>query len=74
MTQFVQFLTLALGMQFLIATKLTGPAGFLLAIALLNLTAEIPGLLSRFASTAGASVSGVGGLVRSAITAAALFV
>ncbi len=73
-TQFVQFTTLSLGMDFLIASKQTGTTGFLLAIAMLNLTAEIPGLLSRFATSAGASVSGAGSLVRSAITAAALFV
>ena len=46
----------------------------LLAIAMLNLTAEIPELLSRFAASAGASVAGAGSLVRSAVTAAALFV
>ena len=73
-TQFVQFLTLSLGFQFLVATKQTGVTGFLLAIAMLNLTAEIPGLLSRFAASAGASVSGAGAFVRSAISAAALFV
>jgi len=73
-TQFVQFTTLSFGMEFLIASKQTGTTGFLLAIAMLSLTAEIPGLLSRFAATAGASVSGVGSLVRSAVTAAALFV
>ena len=72
-TQFVQFTTLGLGMQFLIATKQTGSTGFLIAIAMLNLTAEIPALLSRFAASAGASVSGLGTLFRSAATAAALF-
>jgi len=73
-TQFVQFTTLSLAMDFLIASKQTGTTGFLLAIAILNLTAEIPGILSRFAASADASVSGAGSLVRSAITAAPLFV
>ena len=72
-SQFLQFLALSLGMQFLIATKQAGPTGFLLAIALLNLTAEIPELLARFAASAGASVPGAGSLLRSAITAAAVF-
>jgi hypothetical protein len=72
-TQFFQFLTFGLGFQFLIATKQTGLTGFFLAIAMLNLTAEIPGLLSRFSATAGATTAGIGSLVRSAITAAALF-
>jgi len=73
-TQFVQFTTMSLGFEFLIGTKQGGLTGFLLAIAMLNLTAEIPELLSRFAASAGASVSGAGSLVRSAVTAAALFV
>jgi hypothetical protein len=73
-TQFVQFTTMSLGFQFLLASKQTGTTGFLLAIAMLNLTAEIPALLSRFATSAGASAPGVGSFVRSAITAAALFV
>ncbi len=73
-TQFFQFLTFGLGFQFLIATRLTGPTGFLLAIAMLNLTAEIPGLLSRFATSAGASTAGIGSVVRSAVLAGALFV
>src|SRR5258708_26374725 len=50
-TQFVQFTTMSLGMEFLIASKQTGTTGFLLAIAMLNLTAEIPGLLPRFSSS-----------------------
>jgi hypothetical protein len=72
-SQFLQFLALSLGIQFLLASKQTGPTGFLLATAMLNLTAEIPELLARFAASAGASVSGAGSLLRSAITAAALF-
>ena len=72
-SQFIQFLALSLGIQFLIATKQTGPTGFLLATAMLNLTAEIPELLARFAASAGASVPGAGSVLRSAITAAAVF-
>ena len=72
-TQFFQFLTLGLGFQFLVATKQTGLTGFFLAIAMLNLTAEIPALLSRFSATAGANTAGIGALVRSAITASLLF-
>jgi hypothetical protein len=71
--QFLQFLTFGLGFQFLIAAKQTGVTGFILAIAILNLTAEIPSIMSRFASSSGASVSGIGPLVRTAVTAAALF-
>jgi hypothetical protein len=72
-TQFFQFLTFGLGFQFLVATKQTGLTGFFLAIAMLNLTAEIPGLLSRFSATAGANTAGIGAIVRSAITASLLF-
>ena len=72
-SQFLQFLALSLGIQFLIASKQTGPTGFLMASAMLNLTAEIPALLARFAASAGASVAGAGSLLRSAVTAAALF-
>lgn len=71
-TQFFQFLTFGLGFQFLLATKQTGLTGFLLAIAMLNLTAEIPALLARFSASAGASAFGIGSVVRTAITAAAL--
>jgi hypothetical protein len=72
-TQFFQFLTFGLGFQFLLVSKQTGLTGFLLAIAMLNLTAEIPGLLTRFATSAGATAPGVGQFVRTAITVAALF-
>ena len=72
-TQFFQFLTFSLGFQFLIASKQTGLTGFLLAIALLNLTAEIPDLLARFAASAGANSPGLGQVMRTAITIAALF-
>jgi hypothetical protein len=72
-TQFFQFLTLGLGLQFLLATKQTGLVGFILAIAMLNMVAEIPTLLARFAASSGASVAGVGGLVRTGLVAAQLF-
>ena len=74
LTQFFQFLTFGLGFQFLIATKQTGFTGFMLAIAMLYLTAEIPGLLSRFAASSGANEQGLNGLVRGAAVAAALFI
>jgi len=70
--QFFQFLTFALGFQFLLATKQGGLTGFLLAIAMLNMVAEIPGLLSRFSATAGANASGIGAVIRTAISTAAL--
>lgn len=73
-TQFLQFLALGLGLQFLLATKQTGPTGFLLGVAMLNFTAEIPGLLARFSATAGANTAGIGSLARAAITAGSLFV
>ncbi|MBA2680406.1 MAG: hypothetical protein H0U76_18655 [Ktedonobacteraceae bacterium] len=72
--QFFQFLTFGLGFQFLIASKTTGFTGFVLAIALLNLTAEIPSIMSRFATSSGANAPGLGSLVRGAVTAAALFI
>ena len=68
--QFFQFLTFGLGFQFLISVKQTGFTGFLLAIAILNLTAEIPSLMSRIASSTGASAPGIGTVVRGAVTAA----
>jgi hypothetical protein len=74
LTQFFQFLTLVLGFQFYFASKTTGFLGFVLAIAMLNLTAEIPALLSRFATSSGANTAGIGSVVRSAVTAAALFI
>lgn len=72
--QFIQFLTFGLGFQFVISSKATGFTGFILAIALLNLTAEIPSIMSRFASSSGSSAPGLGSLVRGAVTAAALFI
>ncbi len=73
--QFVQFLTLGLGLQFLLATHQTGFTGFVLACAMLYMTAEIPRLLERFgaAATGGAQGSALGSLVRTAVSAALLF-
>lgn len=72
-TQFFQFLTFGLGLQFFLATKQTGFVGFILAIAMLNMVAEIPTILARFGTSSGASVGGIGGLVRTGMTAAMLF-
>ena len=72
--QFVQFLTFGLGVQFLIATKQTGLTGFILAVAMLNLTAEIPALLERFGAGSASRGSGLGSLVDTAIKVAFLFV
>lgn len=71
-TQFLQFLTLGLGLQFLLATNQGDTTSFILAIALLNLTAEIPGLLSRFSTSASASPGGLGALASAAVTVAKL--
>ncbi|HEY7419564.1 MAG TPA: hypothetical protein VH593_30565, partial [Ktedonobacteraceae bacterium] len=65
--QFLQFLTFGMGLQFLIATKQTGLVGFILAVAMLNLTAEIPGLLTRFGATAGGQGGGLGSLFSTAV-------
>jgi hypothetical protein len=70
--QFVQFLTFGLGLRFLIATKQNGLIGFILAVALVNMTAEIPALLTRFGAAASQS-GGLGSLVNTAVKAAALF-
>lgn len=70
--QFIQFLTLGLGLQFLVATKQTGLTGFILAIAMLNLTAEIPALLTRFGAAAGGQGGGLGSLFNTAVKAAVL--
>ncbi len=70
--QFFQFLTFGLGLQFLIATKQNGLTGFILAIAMLNLTAEIPTLLARFGAAAGGQGGGLGSLFNTAIKAAVL--
>ncbi len=70
--QFVQFLTFGLGLQFLIATKQTGLTGFILAIAMLNMTAEIPSLLARFGVSAGGQGGGLGSLINTGVKAAIL--
>ncbi|HEU5376925.1 MAG TPA: conjugal transfer protein TrbL family protein [Ktedonobacteraceae bacterium] len=70
--QFIQFLTLGLGLQFLIATKQNGLTGFILAIAMLNLAAEIPALLARFGAAAGGQGGGLGSLLNTAVKAAVL--
>ncbi|GCE50594.1 hypothetical protein EI42_04414 [Thermosporothrix hazakensis] len=73
--QFLQFLTFGLGFQFLIATKQTGLTGLLLATAMLSMTAEIPGLLSRFtAVTGGNAREGIGALAGTAVKAVTLLV
>lgn len=72
--QFVQYLTFGLGVQFLIATKQQGLTGFILAIAMLNLTAEIPTLLTRFGAATGGQSGGVTSLFTTAVKTAALFV
>ena len=46
--QFFQFLAFGLGIQFLVATNQTGLTGFILAIAMLNLTVEIPSIVLAF--------------------------
>jgi hypothetical protein len=71
--QFIQILTFGLGMQFLIATKQTGLFGFFLAIAMLNMTAEIPKLLERFGAAASSQSGGLGSLLGTAVKAAMLF-
>jgi len=70
--QFLQFLTFGLGLQFLIATKQNGLTGFILAVAMLNMTAEIPSLLARFGAAAGQG-GGMGSLLSTAVKAAVLF-
>lgn len=70
--QFIQFLTLGLGLQLLIATKQTGLTGFILAVAMVNMTAEIPALLARFGAAAGGQGGGLNSLVNTAIKVAVL--
>lgn len=72
-TQFFQFLSIGLGIQLILNSHQTGAIGIFLAIAMLNLTAEIPQLLSRFAGAQGLPAGGLGTLVRSAMTAAIVF-
>ena len=64
--QFVQFLTFGLGFQFLLASKQTGFVGFVLAVAMLNITAEVPALFERFAASGGGKDT-MGNLVSTAI-------
>src|SRR5216110_3204234 len=64
--QFIQFLTFGLGFQFILASKQTGLIGFILAVAMLNMTAEVPELLARF-SASGGGKDPVGNLINSAI-------
>lgn len=72
--QFIQYLTFGLGIQFLIATQQTGLTGFLLAAAMLNMTAEIPALLARFsAATGGQRGVNIGTLVSTTVRVAAAF-
>src|SRR5579885_496385 len=71
-SQFLQYVTLGMGIAFWTAAQHNGPIGTILAIAALNLTAEIPTLLSWFATSASASVGGVGSLLRNGIIASRL--
>lgn len=72
--QFIQFLTLGLGLQLLIATKQTGLTGFILAVAMLNMTAEIPTLLARFGAAIGAGgQGGISSLLNTAVKVGLLF-
>lgn len=71
--QFLQFLTFGLGLQFLIATKQTGFTGFILATAMLSMTAEIPALLARFGAAAGGQGGGLGSLLNTAVKVAVMF-
>lgn len=70
--QFVQFLTFGIGFQFLVATKQTGLTGFVLAVAMLNMTTEIPALLARFTAAGGSNGGGLGSLASTALKVAAL--
>lgn len=72
-TQFLQFLAFGLGIEFVLTAHQNGIVGFVLEIAMFNLVAEIPALLTRFSVSAGASAAGVGALVRTALTASMLF-
>ena len=72
--QFIQLLTFGLGAQFLIATKQNGLTGFIMAVAMVNLTAQIPALLARFGAAAGGSGGSLGTIVKLAVGTARLFV
>jgi len=71
--QFIQYLSFGLGLQFLIATKQQGLTGFVLAVALLSFTAEIPALLSRFSAAASSNGGGLGSLINTAMKVGILF-
>ncbi|GAC1308974.1 MAG: hypothetical protein NVSMB27_46410 [Ktedonobacteraceae bacterium] len=71
--QFVQFLTFGLGLQFLIASRQNGLTGFILAVVMLNMTAEIPKLLERFGAASGGQGSGLGSLLSIAVKVAGMF-
>jgi hypothetical protein len=57
--QFVQFLALTLGIQFVFSVGQTDIAGLLITIAVFNLAAEVPGLLGQLIG--GGSSKGSGG-------------
>ena len=65
--QFFQVLTFYLGLQFLVSTRQTGFTGFVIATAMLNLTASVPTLLVRFSAASGGNQGGVGALVSTAV-------
>lgn len=65
--QFVQFLTFGLGIQFVLASKQTGLTEFILAAAMLNMTAEIPSLLARLSATSSSVSGGLGNLIATGI-------
>jgi hypothetical protein len=71
--QFLQYLALGLGFQFVLATQqVTSTFGTLLAAAVLNLAAEIPGILSRISASPGSSGGGLGALASNALVVARL--
>lgn len=72
LTQFVQFLAFGLGFQLFISVSITQFTKFLLAIALLNMTAQIPSLLSRFATSPDSA--GAAGMLRGAVSVARIFI
>ena len=71
-TQFLQFLVIGLGIKVLVASNQASLTTVVIAAAILNLSAEIPGLLARFAATPSTNASGIATVVRTAITAATI--
>lgn len=69
-TQFVQFLALGLAIALMTSAGQNGLVGYLMATAMLFLVAKVPTLLSRFPSTAGTTVQGIGNLISEAMIAA----